>query len=210
MKRFVHAPFSTAVAMAAGLLVLLGSLLKIPVLEELLQVALLPWAMALAAFALWAGVFNLLSVHWRRVRRAESGSLYSLVLVVSLVATLGVGMYLGPNHPLVEKIFQNIQVPVEVSLLAVLAVSLLYAVIRLMYRRAGLVSGVFLVTTLLILLGSSPSPFGPIPFISNFLRPWISQVLAASGARGILLGVALGTVATGLRALLGVDRPYRG
>jgi hypothetical protein len=29
-----------------------------------------------------------------------------------------------------------------------------------------------------------------------------------AGARGILLGVALGTVATGLRVLLGIDRPY--
>jgi hypothetical protein len=31
-----------------------------------------------------------------------------------------------------------------------------------------------------------------------------------AGARGILLGVALGTVATGLRILIGADRPYGG
>jgi len=33
-------------------------------------------------------------------------------------------------------------------------------------------------------------------------------VVAAGGARGILLGVALGSIVTGLRVLLAVDRPY--
>jgi hypothetical protein len=42
------------------------------------------------------------------------------------------------------------------------------------------------------------------------IRPFIAQVLAAAGARGILLGVALGTLTTGLRILFGVDRPYGG
>jgi len=35
-------------------------------------------------------------------------------------------------------------------------------------------------------------------------------VFAAGGARGILLGVALGTLTTGLRILFGADRPYGG
>jgi hypothetical protein len=35
-------------------------------------------------------------------------------------------------------------------------------------------------------------------------------VVAAAGARGILLGVALGTLTTGLRILFGTDLPYKG
>jgi hypothetical protein len=34
--------------------------------------------------------------------------------------------------------------------------------------------------------------------------------LPIAGARGILLGIALGSVTTGLRILLGADRPYSG
>lgn len=210
MKRRVSAPFSTAIAMAAGWLVLLGALLHLPLLNQLMEVALLPWAMALAAFALWAGVFNLLTVHWRRVRQAERGSVYSLLLVVSLVSTVSAGLYLGPNHPVVQNLYYAVQLPVEISLMAVLAVSLIYVVVRMLYRRLNAFSVIFLITAFLVLWGSAPSPVGAVPFLSDFLRPWITQVLAASGARGILLGVALGTVATGLRALLGVDRPYRG
>jgi hypothetical protein len=39
-------------------------------------------------------------------------------------------------------------------------------------------------------------------------KEWILGVPSMASARGILLGVALGTVATGLRVLLGIDRPY--
>jgi len=40
------------------------------------------------------------------------------------------------------------------------------------------------------------------------IKAWILEVPTTAGARGIILGVALGTVATGLRVLLGIDRPY--
>jgi hypothetical protein len=40
------------------------------------------------------------------------------------------------------------------------------------------------------------------------IKDWVLDVPALAGARGILLGVALGTAATGLRVLLGLDRPY--
>jgi hypothetical protein len=64
---------------------------------------------------------------------------------------------------------------------------------------------------LLILLGTAPLPLlGNIPGLSDFVRPYLAQVIAVGGARGILLGVALGTLTTGLRILFGADRPYGG
>jgi hypothetical protein len=40
------------------------------------------------------------------------------------------------------------------------------------------------------------------------IKEWVLRVPTMAGARGILLGVALGIIATGLRILLGADRPY--
>ena len=36
------------------------------------------------------------------------------------------------------------------------------------------------------------------------------NLLPIAGSRGILLGIALGSLTAGLRVLLGADRPYRG
>jgi hypothetical protein len=50
---------------------------------------------------------------------------------------------------------------------------------------------------------------GEIPAL-NLIRSIIIEVPAVAGARGILLGVALGTIATGMRVLIGADKPYGG
>jgi hypothetical protein len=95
-------------------------------------------------------------------------------------------------------------------LLAVLAIVLVFAAARLLTRRPKWYTVLFLVIVLIVLLGSVPLFFlGEIaPLIA--LRDWLTHVPAVAGARGLLLGVALGTVATGLRILMGVDRPYGG
>jgi hypothetical protein len=62
----------------------------------------------------------------------------------------------------------------------------------------------------LIFLGSATLPFGDVPIVGTLIRPWVTQIWALGGARGILIGVALGTITTGLRVLFGVDRPYGG
>ena len=94
--------------------------------------------------------------------------------------------------------------------MGLLTVTLLYAIIRLLRRRADTMSIIFVITAGLIFLGSATLPFGDVPIIGTLVRPWISQIWALGGARGILIGVALGTLTTGLRVLFGVDRPYGG
>jgi len=45
---------------------------------------------------------------------------------------------------------------------------------------------------------------------SRFIVLLLSKYFATAGARGILIGIALGALTTGLRVLFGVDRPYGG
>jgi hypothetical protein len=175
------------------------------------RIELVDWAVILAAFAIFVGIVNLLAVHGNKVRKKEKGSFYSFILILSLFATLLLGLALRPEHKIVAALFNTIQLPVEASLMAVLAVTLTYASIRLLRRRLNLVGVVFLITALLILFGTAPLPFlGDIPILSDLVRPFLTQVLAVGGARGILIGVALGTLTIGLRVLFGADRPYGG
>jgi hypothetical protein len=119
-------------------------------------------------------------------------------------------MMLGPQHPAMQAVVGGVILPVESALMAILSVTLVYAAIRLLRRRMDVMSVVFLVTVLIVLAGSLSLPFGEIPLLGDTLRPWIIQVWAMGGARGILIGVALGALTTGLRVLIAMDRPYGG
>lgn len=194
-------------AILTGLIVLVGYF--VPTLVPV-QDMLLTWSIILAGTATLVGVFNLILVHGTKVTKREKGSIYSALLLICLFATFIFGLALGPDNPNIRLLVDAVIVPVEATLMALLAVTLLYASIRLLRRRANIMSVVFILTAVLMLFASATLPFGEISPLNNFLRPWFQHVLAMGGARGILIGVALGTLTTGLRVLFGADRPYGG
>lgn len=199
--------FTALIAIATGILVLLGYFLPQAVG---IQTLLLNWAIILAGVAALVGIFNLITVHTDKIRRAEKGSVYSALLVIALVATFIFGIILRPQHQAMQVLLNGIILPVEATLMGLLTVSLLYAAIRLLRRRADVMGIVFLLTAVLIFIGSATLPFGDMPVFGTLVRPWVAQIWALGGARGILIGVALGTLTTGLRVLFGLDRPYGG
>jgi cytochrome bd-type quinol oxidase subunit 2 len=211
--------FSAAVAIAFGFLVLAGYLFGIsaggePSVLGQIQVFILNVAVILVGFAVLVGIFNLLIVHTGKIRQKQKGGIYSVFLIVALVVTFLLGLLAHFNIPVAKSLFNDaflsIQLPIETSLMALLVVSLTYAIIRLLRRRLNLLSIIFLITAFLILVGTAPWPFlGDVPILSS-VRAWIAQFPAGAGARGILLGVGLGTLTTGLRVLFGSDRPYGG
>lgn len=203
-------PVAAAVAISTGLIILLGAFVPIPLLATV-RLELIHWAVILAGVAVLVGISNLFSVHFQKVRRREKGSVYSVALLVAMLATLFVGVMSGPSGAWMQAAVETIILPVEASLMALLAVTLVYASIRLLRRRADLMSIIFLGTAALMLLSSVSLPFiGEIPVLSDWVRPWLMYGPAVGGARGLLLGVALGALITGLRALLAFDRPYGG
>jgi hypothetical protein len=143
-----------------------------------------------------------------KIRTGQRGSAYGALLVLSLLVTFGFGLLLGPDHPYLLLSMDAIIVPVEASLMAILAVTLVYASIRLLRRRVDALSIVFLVVAVVFLLLVMPTPFGPIPGDRALID--MLGMFSRGGARGLLIGIALGTLLTGLRVLLGVDRPYGG
>ncbi len=203
-----------AIAMAFGLLTLIGYFFSSSPLLTGLRFLLLDLAVILAGFAVFVGVANLLNVHGKKIRRHEKSSAYSTLLIIALVTTFLLGM-VARFVPVVGSLFSGafnyIQLPVETTLMGILAVTLVLAAVRLLRRRFNWLSVLFLVTALLIIFGTVSLPFlGEVPGLSSLVRPVLAQVFAASGARGILLGVGLGSLAMGLRVLFGADRPYGG
>lgn len=206
-----------AVAAAVGFIVLLGYFVALPFIDGL-RMILMQWAVVLAAAALFLGLFNLFIVHWNKVNDQAEGWSYSAVLIFCFMVTLTLGLIFGPdfkgivetNFNVMQFLFNYVQLPIESALMALLAVSLTVAGFRLVARRRDIFGIIFIATAILVLLGNSPLIMGsqssPAQWIGN-LRAWVAQVWSVAGARGILLGVALGAAATGLRILIGSDRP---
>ncbi|MBL8061868.1 MAG: hypothetical protein JNK32_02530 [Anaerolineales bacterium] len=199
---------TAVIAIAFGFLVLLGYFFP---QAAIFQIILLDWAVILAGFAALVGLLNLMIVHFDKIRRRETGSVYSALLILSLIITFLAGLLLKPQHPIMRDVILNgIIIPVEAALMGLLTVTLLYAAIRLLRKRADVMGIFFILTAAIIFLGSATLPLGDVPVIGTLIRPWVSQIWALGGARGILIGVALGTLTTGLRVLSGMDRPYGG
>lgn len=210
----IKAPVATAVAIGVGIIVLAGYF--IPGLTPL-RFIFLRAGLVLAAVALIVGILNLFAVHFRKMARNDENSGYSLILVVALIATLLVGffdmfqsyMFGKPNFQTISWLFTYIQLPIETSLMAVMAVSLTYAATHYLRRNLTSYAVIFFFIVLMVLIGTLSIFASEVPFL-NKIRQWIVYVPALAGARGLLLGIALGTIATGLRVIIGTDRPYGG
>jgi len=196
---------SAIAAISAGIIVLLGYFVSIEPLPDL-RILLTDWAILIAGMAVLVGIFNLVAVQMEKIRTRQKGAAYGVLLVLSLIITFGFGLLLGPDHPFMRVAVDAVIVPVEAALMAILAVTLIYASIRLFRRRMDVMNVLFLIAAVIFMLAMMPTPFGPIPGDRFIL--FIEGAVARGGARGLLIGIALGTLLTGLRVLFGVDRPY--
>lgn len=204
----MKSPVSAAIAIGVGVVIFLGYFLSFGALETI-RAVLLDWAVALAGVAALVGIANLLGVHVNRLRRGSPSMGYSFIILAAFLVTFALGMFYGPGDPLVQQIVGAVQIPVEATLMAVLSISLIYAAIRLVQRRMNTFTIIFLGAMLLFLLIQA----GIIGLgETDFMRTVLATInhLPLAGARGLLLGVALGSLTAGLRVLLGADRPYGG
>lgn len=164
-------------------------------------------AVIVVAFALLLGLLNVLIVHFKRIRRREDGWPYSIFLVgIALIVLLG-GIS-GPETDVVKWIFDNVQFPLQAATFSLLAFYVATAAYRA-FRLRSLESIAFILAVIVVLLGQVPIG----RYLSDFLpaaKDWILDVPGTAGVRGIIIGVALGTIATGVRVLMGFDRPYSG
>lgn len=196
------------VASAASLTILAGYFFQdqlAPVLGLLIH-----WGILLVGLAGLFGIGYLLKMHIMRITHHQKGGFYSAVVLMSFLFTIGLGIFLAPQHPFFRDWVLNIQIPVETSLLAILAVVLLYTSLYFLRTRGWtLMSVSFLVSALISLIlnlgyiqlqqGTEAAEW------MNFIRR-----LPIAGLRGILIGMALGGLIVGMRVLLAMDRPYDG
>ena len=188
------------VAISVGFIVLLDRFLAHTYLDAL-GLFFLDTAVILAVFALILGFINVLAVHTHKIRVRRAGWPYSIVLLLFSIIVLLIG-WAGPSAGLPQVVFNSVQYPLQAAVASLLIFFAASAAVRAVRIRSW-DSVIFVLVVLVVLLGQVP--------LFDYLtavKDWIVSVPGLAGVRGLILGVALGTVVTGLRLLMGIDRPY--
>lgn len=192
----------TAIAIGVGLIVLFNVFFSLPLVNAI-GAAFRDWTIVLTAFAVLLGLINLLIVHLSRiVRRNEPSAGYSVLVVVTAVIVFAIGLFFGLPSPPMNWIFDNMYVPLQGAFFALVAFFLATAAYRAL-RARSIETTLMLIAALVVFLGQAP-----LVNALTQVKDWVLSVPSTAGVRGILLGVALGTIATGLRLITGMDRPY--
>jgi hypothetical protein len=167
----------------------------------------------IGALAVLIGAGNLLRVNLGRLSKFPQG-MYSLLTVITLLAILGLriaerlNVVIPPaGTPAVSlTVLDVVQVTVESALAGILFFFLIYAAYRLMRRGVSVWNILFIAALILVLIGYAP--LTGMQFMSD-IRDWLLRVPVNAGTRGLLLGVALGTLIVGVRILIGQHRTFR-
>lgn len=179
-------------------------------LSELTLTEVVVWDRIIAGLAFVLGIASLCHVHWVRIRRKVPGWGYSLVVYLSMIATVIAGLWAGGEEKgtLFGWIYNNVFVPLNSTMFSILAFFIASAAYRA-FRARTREATVLLVAAALVMFGRAP--FGEY-LISGvgILSDWVMNVLNTAAKRAILIGISLGVVATSIKIIVGIERAYLG
>lgn len=197
--------FPVVLAIAVGLIVLLGQFVTTTDYGLLVGV-LIQWGGIVFAFAVLLGLINVAMFHVRRITTRDAQMSYSALILATAIIVFLIVFPSGSTGAGAQWVLSYIYKPLEGSFLALLVFFIGTAVYRALRVRTWEMA-LFAISAVVVLIGSAPFTQLLSPLIPA-ARDWVVSVPAMAGMRGILLGAALGIIATGLRLLTGIDRPY--
>jgi hypothetical protein len=173
-------------------------------------------AIVVVAFGYVLGGANVLRINADAIYKRQAGWPYKLVLVGSLIVTIVVGLAEGRdwlNPGMKSKwIYDQIYAPMGATMFALLAFYIASAAFRA-FRIRNLEAGLLAAAAFIVMLGRVPigevlTGWLPHGLRLGAMQDWIMEVPQNAGKRAILIGAALGVMATGLRVILGIERSY--
>ncbi len=167
------------------------------------------WYMIVASAAIFLGAVNLIQVHTHKIRFKLKNWKYSPVTIIGFSVMILTGLFLGiePGRPF-DYMFSQMMVPMGATMFSLLAFFVASAAFRA-FRASNWRATLLLVSAFVVMLGRVPIGtmiWDRIPLISE----WIMQVPNLAGQRAVMIGAAMGMVATSLRMIFGIERSYLG
>jgi hypothetical protein len=199
------------ITMIAGIFCLIGFFVPHPAIRSWYD-DIQQWVIVIVGATYVLGVANLLRVNLRQVSQRARDWPFKVVLLIGIAATTIVGFsegthYLDPTSKFtwIYNTFYSAMTATMFSLLAFFIASAAFRAFRIRTTEALLLA----IAAFILMIGRVP--------IGNAIHPaipaaadWLMEVPQNAAKRGILIGAALGVMATGIRLILGMERTYGG
>jgi hypothetical protein len=150
----------------------------------------------------------LLKQHSLKVQRSSQQRRYSLITIAAILFMVIAAAIFGTGAASpYQWAFNNLQAPMQATTFSLLAFFVASAAYR-GFRVKSAPAFVLALAAVILLVGKSG--FGEmvsqqLPAIAG----WVLNNPSTAAKRGILIGVGIGSVATALRVILGIERSYR-
>jgi hypothetical protein len=197
------------ITLVAGLFCLIGFFVPHPLVRDGYE-DLQNWALILVGLTYVLGVANLLRVNLKVAVERQKDWIFKIALVVSLLAMMGIGFSEGDKYldatSKFSWMYRNFYSPMSATMFALLAFFIASAAFRAFRIRTP--------EALLLAIAAFILMIGRVPvgnLISHWVpdaADWLMEIPQNAAKRGILIGAALGVMATGIRLILGIEKTY--
>jgi cytochrome bd-type quinol oxidase subunit 2 len=168
------------------------------------------WALVLVGLTYVLGVANLLRVNVDAIQHRHRDWLYKVVLVAGLFVMIGIGFADGDRFLDASSnfswMYRTFYTPMSATMFSLLAFFIASAAFRAFRIRST--------EALLLAIAAFVLMIGRVPIgnaISHYIpdaADWLMEIPQNAAKRGILIGAALGVMATGIRLILGIEKTY--
>lgn len=168
------------------------------------------WLRIILGFAMILGIASLCHVHYAKIRTRVAGWGYSLVVYLSMLATVAVGLWSSGQEEGTGFgwIYTYALLALQGTMFSILGFFVASAAFRA-FRARSKEAAVLLVAALIVMFGRVPLGEYLIP-AAGPLAGWILNVLNTAARRGIIIGISLGGIATSIKIIFGIERSYLG
>jgi len=194
------------ICLVFGIIMFLQYFSAHPVARAIYQTVTNDWWQVIFAFTLIVGVAGYARITLKKLGQGRDVP-YSLVALGGLVLMPVLALIGGTkiNSPFMWA-FENMLAPMQATVFSLLAFFVASASFR-GFRARSIPATILLLTALIVLIGRLPLA----EMISQYLPKatfWIKDYPSMAARRAILIGIGLGSMATALRVILGIERTY--
>lgn len=220
---FVKKNLPLAICFVVGMLTWLQYYISNRVSTDYIE-AMTQWDIIISAFAFLLGLGSLCIVHYHKVSKKSEGWGYSLfmfggILIGLVCGVASKGNQLDPETGVLLSfgwVYNYLLTPLSgtmFSLLAFYVVSASYRAFRIKSKEAF----ILLVAAAALLFGRVPIGqflwnkfMAWMPFSISDFGEWIMICPSTAARRGIMIGIALGAIATSVKIIFGIEKQYLG